>query len=375
MIISYKDKSNMKSIVVFFYYGNKTFQYGVAEVYLRIMNTLDKNKYKVILLYSGKLESNIRNLDKDIEVIELKTSGLKKLLFPYLREVRRIKPDIVLSAMEHPNILSILVKILSWQHNYKLIISSHGVFSARLKYLWKGIQKFVIKTLVSFTYPMADRLICVSKYVCNDLNKYLKRNIKQNYIYNPIISKVRSDSIVREKKESYLVVTAARLTKGKYIHNLLDAFQYLDTNFKLLVLGDGEELNNLQALAKSLSLDDRVEFKGYVDNPEEYFEKAEIFVLASKFEGFGNVLVEAMSCGCQIVANNISGGPTEILDNGKYGFLYLEEDTIDMANKIQEAHTNPKQLDELITYANTFTYKRSAKQYENIFDELLKDRK
>ena len=136
-------------------------------------------------------------------------------------------------------------------------------------------------------------------------------------------------------------------------------------------MGDGPERGRLEALVAELDLEDRVEFIGYVDDPFAWYCKAEIFVLPSMWEGFGNVLIESMACGCQVVANASAWAPPEVLGCGEYGFLYEGGQPEALAAAIRTAAAEPKSEEKLLRYAQRFTDKRVALEYEQLFDSLV----
>jgi glycosyltransferase involved in cell wall biosynthesis len=88
-----------------------------------------------------------------------------------------------------------------------------------------------------------------------------------------------------------------------------------------MILGEGEERRKLETIVCKLALEDDVLLSGYVDNPYNYMARAAVFVLSSAWEGFGNVLVEAMAAGTPVVSTDCPSGPAEILEGGKWGWL------------------------------------------------------
>ena len=103
---------------------------------------------------------------------------------------------------------------------------------------------------------------------------------------------------------------------------------------RLMILGEGEERSTLEALVNGMGLDDDVALPGFVDNPYSYMRSAALFVLSSRWEGFGNVLAEAMACGTPVVSTDCPSGPAEILENGRWGSLVPVGDVNAMADAI-----------------------------------------
>jgi glycosyltransferase involved in cell wall biosynthesis len=140
-----------------------------------------------------------------------------------------------------------------------------------------------------------------------------------------------------------VILAVGRLTKAKDYPTLFRAFSLVRQvrPAKLLVLGEGEERSNLERLAIELGIQNDVSMSGFVDNPFAFMAKASVFVLSSAWEGFGNVLVEALACGCPVVATDCPSGPREILDNGRYGRLVPVGDHEALAKAILETLDNP----------------------------------
>ena len=95
---------------------------------------------------------------------------------------------------------------------------------------------------------------------------------------------------------------------------------------KLVILGEGEERKNLEKLIVKYDLKSQVLLFGRVDNPFIYMKYAKFFILSSRYEGFGNVLLEALTCGAPVVATNCEAGPSEIIENEENGLLVPVED-------------------------------------------------
>ncbi len=120
------------------------------------------------------------------------------------------------------------------------------------------------------------------------------------------------------------IIAVGRLVPQKDYPTLLRAFREVvleKGQARLVILGEGALLPELKSQAKALGIEEYVWFAGFVENPFAYIKRASVFVLSSVSEGFGNVLVEAMGLGVPVVSTNCSGGPAEILENGKWGQL------------------------------------------------------
>jgi glycosyltransferase involved in cell wall biosynthesis len=227
-------------------------------------------------------------------------------------------------------------------------------------------------------YKRTKAVVTVSKGVAEDL-KSLGLNSKNfKVIYNPmdiadIKKKAKEDPKHEwlENKSQPILLGVGRLTYQKDFAMLIKAFSKIckNTDARLIILGEGEERKNLQKLVNKLGLQDHVDMPGFVDNPYAYMSKAEVFVLSSRYEGFGNVLVEAMACGTPVVSTNCPVGPSEILDKGKYGKLVPVGDVEAMEKAIIETLHNLKlSADELQKRASHFSVERATDRYLQLID-------
>jgi glycosyltransferase involved in cell wall biosynthesis len=163
-----------------------------------------------------------------------------------------------------------------------------------------------------------------------------------------------------------VVIGVGSLTKAKDFETLIRAFGKVRATIpaRLVILGEGEERKNLELLVKSLGLLEDVELTGFVENPFAYMSRATVFVLSSRWEGFGLVLAEALACGTPAISTNCPSGPSEILEDGKLGRLVAVGDVEGLAKEILEQLgqiPDPKRLRQF----------RSKFSLESVVDEYL----
>ena len=130
-----------------------------------------------------------------------------------------------------------------------------------------------------------------------------------------------------------------------------------------MILGEGEERASLEALARQLKCQDDVALPGFVPNPYPYMAAAGVFVLSSAWEGFGNVLIEAMALGVPVVSTDCPSGPAEILGRGRYGTLVPVSDVDALAHAITATLEHPPEMSHSIERASTFSRERITSQY------------
>ena len=141
-------------------------------------------------------------------------------------------------------------------------------------------------------------------------------------------------------------------------------------NTQLMILGKGKDETKLRGIAKKLGIVDRVIFAGFQDDPTPFYATADLFVLSSDYEGFGNVIVEALSFGLPVVSTNCPSGPAEILENGRFGRLVPVGNPFKLAQAIDEALDESADCEALKRRANDFIPEIAARKYLELLDLL-----
>ena len=145
-------------------------------------------------------------------------------------------------------------------------------------------------------------------------------------------------------------------------------------NAQLIILGEGSKREFLSNLVLKLDLEGKVSMPGFVKDPNLWFETADLFVLSSKWEGFGNVVVEALEFGVPIVSTDCDSGPREILENGKYGTLVPVGDTDALSSSIYDSLFAHHDKNVLIARSKDFSIDKISQQYLNLFNSVTDEK-
>jgi glycosyltransferase involved in cell wall biosynthesis len=297
-------------------------------------------------------------------------SGSLLALTKYLAKER---PQAIIGARERINAACIVAAGVA-RSGTRVIVSSHTNRTAEVAAKGgPGALTRVLDATARALYPRAHAHVAVSEGVARDVESrtgFLREYTK--VVYNPIVDATMFAAAGVPSPHPWLAVGGppvvlgiGRLTAQKNFALLIDAFALLraHADVRLLILGDGEEREALASRVASLGLQDVVECVGYVDNPFAYLARARMFVLSSSWEGFGNVLVEAMAFGVPVVSTNCPSGPAEILADGKYGPLVPCGDAPALASAMREVLAAPVSADLLRARAQQFTVSRAADGY------------
>jgi glycosyltransferase involved in cell wall biosynthesis len=344
---------------------------GAERVMLNLARGLVERGCEVDMLLVRAEGAFLPDLDPRVRLVDL---GARRALaaFPaLLRTLRRERPQALLSNLPYLNLLSVPARRLGSpgtrlvliEHNDLARSTAHGVRR------WERLFPLAARLL----YPRADRVVAVSQGVADGLVRLagLHRE-KMDVIYNPILSPDLESLAAADPGHPWfapgeppVVLAVGRLTAQKDYPTLLRAFAQLRANrpARLLVLGEGELLDELGALARSLGIAADVQFAGFDANPYRFMKRSAVLALSSAWEGFGNVLVEALACGTQVVSTDCPSGPAEILAGGEFGRLVPVGDAAALAEALGEALDRPIPPESLRRRAADFSVAAAVERY------------
>ncbi|MCF6339840.1 MAG: glycosyltransferase [Sulfurimonas sp.] len=314
----------MKKISILIYSLSK----GGAERVISILLNELKDKFDITLVlmnetikYKIPKEQKIIYLEK-LSIYEngfLKLTKLPALAFKYKKICKENNIEVSLSFMNRANYINILSSMFG--NRIKTIISERAMPSLQHKNGLQGIiNRFLIKTL----YNKADTVIANSRGNTLDLqNSFNIKNIVT--INNPVSSQ---HSHIKSKNDRFTFIAVGRLDRGKNHQLIINAIKNIDAS--LLIIGDGALKDELQKQITDLKLQDRVFLLGEKSDPFKYLLEADCFVFSSNYEGFPNVVLEALSCGLPVISTDCKSGPREILAP-KSDINYQIKDEIELA--------------------------------------------
>ena len=345
--------------------------YNIAEE----LTFLNKN---VELVLANRKGEYLEQVNSNIVITDFGTSNPTAVFFSLVNYIYKKRPSVIVSAMTNPNCLCILSSVLF--PKTKVIISERTALSIQSKELKRYTEK-IKPFLAKLLYRFADEYIAISKGVAEDISSLSGIDLKKiTVIYNPVInSRVKeliSCSKKNRKKTNLLrptIVAMGRFVPAKDFQTLLYALKELTKGFdvELILIGKGPLEDRLKKLTAELSLTNQVKFVGFDINPYKYLVNASVFALSSRWEGFGNVIVEAMACGVPVVATDCKSGPSEILENGKYGSLVPVGDSLAMAKAIKLMIENPVDPSVLQARAFEFSSDKIAMEYLHLINKTI----
>lgn len=311
---------------------------GAERVVCDLANEMFRKGHDVKIAYLTG-EALTKPDHKEIELVKVNLNNFRSLLPTYIRLakiIRKFRPDVVHSHMVHANILMRLVRVTNPVK--KLICTAHNSNEGG--------------ALRMLSYRATHNLANISTNVSQEATEAFEAmgavpNNGMQTVYNGIdLEKFSCIPEARTKLEEELdltedcrvILAVGRFSEQKDYPNLLKAVSLLKKEitypFKLIIAGDGELRRLIEDMIENLGLEKEVVLLGRRSDIPELMSAADLFVLPSKYEGFGLVVAEAMACECLVVATDC-GGVAEVLSNSE--FLVPPADAVALKNKIKYA--------------------------------------
>lgn len=351
---------------------------GVERMRLGMLPVLRKRDVDVTLLLHARRGDLLPQLPADTRVIGFETSRTLLDLVPLVRFLRREKPDVLLVSLDHNNIVALMAKVLAFSRT-KVVICQHNALSREAAE--QGIKYKVVPFFYRWLSPIAHGIVAVSRGVADDLTQSCRiPRDRITVIYNPVITERFQEQLRQSLQHRWLddhsvpvFITVGRLVPQKDHETLLKALALYRQRApaRLIILGVGPLREALEQQARDLGIVDAVEFAGFQENPLPWIRRASAMILSSRFEGFGNVIVEALGCGTPVISTNCPYGPDEILDNGTYGRLVPVGDAEALAAAMAPDLRQTFPAEVLMQRAHSFTVNGTVSQYLDLFSGPL----
>jgi glycosyltransferase involved in cell wall biosynthesis len=295
------------------------------------------------------------------------------------------RPDLIVTFLSY---LSVLSAAAAARTGARVVFNQQTPISAFLTdrdYHWRRPWHRRFFSLASrFGYRRADAVVATSIGVAADLtDAFGVAPGRIHIVHNPIdleaIGQASTEPLDRVHERAWtrpVIVAAGRLADAKNYPLLLDALAVLRRTVpaRLFILGEGERESAMREQIARLGLDDAVVLCGFQRNPWKFIARADVFALSSRYEGFGNVLVEAMACGVPVVATG-SPGTREIVTDGADGLLVERHEPAELAGALERVLTDDglrrTMAEQSRIKARRFALPTVAAAYARVFEAVL----
>jgi glycosyltransferase involved in cell wall biosynthesis len=355
---------------------------GGAEKHLvRVANHLDRAQFRVSVLVARSGGAYEPELASDVDFSSLGVNRMMAAIPRLPRRVADLKPDIVCSVLDHAS-CALLMATRAMRKAPPVVVSVQippTIETARNP----AVRKRLLLAAIPRLYNRAAALIALSEGVKSDLmclRPAIRRAITviPNAATDSSMEKLASGSPASEPPATSgpILIACGRLTRQKGYPVLLEALALVRQRIpaQLWIVGEGELWSELEAQAAKLGLSEAVWFAGFQRNPYVLMRRADLFVLSSLWEGFGNVIVEAMAVGVPVIATDCPYGPSEIIAHGLNGLLVPPNDPTALAEAVVGLLATPDARGRLVTSgrnrAEDFRAERIAAEYGRVFADV-----
>lgn len=349
---------------------------GVGKMRLHLVLEMVRRGLTVDLLLADTSSPLFAHLPAEVNVVSLgSTHPIYSLpgLYAYLR---RARPTVLINDRLRLNIATHRARALA-RVPTRLYLSVHNPLSVKLDASSPKKRDKLSRQFLTWA-PRNDRIVAVSLGVADDLVHKVGLpaslvTVVTNPVITPALARLAAEPVSHrffQEGTAPVILSAGRMTEQKDFPTLFKAFARVRAKrlARLLVLGrHGEHYSQLQALARSLGLDGDVDMPGFDANPYRYMARADVYALSSRWEGFGNVIVEAMATGLPVVATDCPVGPREILQGGRLGPLVPMGDDAAMADALLQVLDTPRDRDAIKAGVEHYTVERSVDGYLDTF--------
>jgi glycosyltransferase involved in cell wall biosynthesis len=296
--------------------------------------------------------------------------------------ISAIRPAFAIGVQEASSVPLLLATRLLGRHNRpRVVLSIQTTLSVVLERSTPR-TRFLLRQAIRRLYPSADRIVAVSQGVADDVLA-IAPHLAPRVTTIPNASVMPSVAALGREPCSHpflldratpVLIACGRLNEPKDYPTMLQVVARVAERrpVRLIVLGDGVLRPQLEALAAALGITNLVSFNGYTANPYAYLSRSTMFLLTSRWEGFPNVVAEALACGLPVVATDCPHGPSEILDHGRFGRLVPPGDVDAISGAILGLLEDPATMEDFArrapSRAELYTVERSAREHVAVLE-------
>jgi len=324
---------------------------GAERAAVQILNALDPAAWDRSMYLFRREGAYLDRVDAAIEVVSGDDDARVGRWIALRRFVRRMRPQLIVAFLSY---FSALTAVRAAAVGTRIVFNQQTPMSDFLDdadYRWgQSWRRAALSLATRIGYRLADAIVVTSNGVADDLvSAFGVARERIRVLHNPVdlaavavASQEPVDPAVDPRWPSApRIVAAGRLADAKNYPLMLEALAIVRRSIpaSLLVLGEGERGAAIRDCGEALGIADAVVFAGFQRNPWKFIARADVFVLSSRYEGFGNVLIEAMACGVPVVAT-ASPGTRDIVADGVNGLLVERHAAADLAAAIERVLTD-----------------------------------
>ena len=350
---------------------------GAERLHVSLVGELARLGIQPRFLLNERRGELLDQVHKDVPIDVLGATRQIAALPKLVRWLRRDPPDVLVANMEHMCVIAVLARAIS-RAKTQIIIVQHNSLGKQLQR--PGWRWRVLLPLFRSALRRADAVVAVSSGVADEMSELtdISRTgiqvIPNGIVHRDFIK--RSLSPVSHpwlRGKVPLIIGMGRLVDQKDFETLIRAFAKLleMRDARLIILGDGPLRGDLGRLVSELNLEEKTHLPGFRNDAPAWLRQADLFVLSSRYEGFGNVVAEALALGTPVVSTDCPFGPAEILQGGLFGTLVPPGDSAALAQGMLVALADKSGADVRIARGLSYSVEGCATAYASLFHSVI----
>ena len=359
---------------------------GAERVAVQVLSALDERRWERSMYLFKREGPYLADVPSSVRLSSSTSESRIGRLLELRRYIRETRPDLVVSFLSYFTVLAAAKTAATGARVVFVLGTPMSAFLADADYHWKTPSHRTLFAMITRAgYNMADAIATTSKGVSDDLVRHFGvRESAIKVVHNPIDFVAMKDATAEPLDAADegawkhpAIVSAGRLAEAKNFPLLIEAMALLRRRLpaaRLFILGQGDQEPQLRQQIASLGLTDAVRLCGFQRNPWKYVARADVFALTSRYEGFGNVLIEAMACGVPVVVTS-SPGPLEIVRDNVDGVIVPEHTPAAVAAALEAILTDDRRRASMAEAAKEASVRYAlpaiAGQYDTWFSELV----
>lgn len=351
---------------------------GAERVAVTVLSGLDRKHERVLYLFSGDDGVYFDRIDPAVQVVIARERSRLRRLTELARFLKASRPDVVMPFLSY-----FITAVAVWMARIPArVVFNQGTptsgFLADKDFSWRSpLRRRVFAWLTTWFYRRADAVVVTSQGVANDLaTHYGVPPTRMRVLHNPVdldaITAAAEEPLDTKRELGPVIVAVGRLASVKGYPLLIEALTSV-AGAQAWILGEGPERAHLERLAAEQGVAGRVQFLGFQANPWRFIAQADVLALTSVYEGFGNVLIEAMACGTPVVATRSSG--TEEIIRDEVNGLLVDHSPQAVAAAVSRLLNDTALRDRLVAQAasdvQAYALPKVAARYQHLFQELV----
>jgi len=345
---------------------------GAERVQIDLAHEFQLLGFAVDIVIADEPQDARPYFQNEVRIFTLGAPRIRSFIRPFMAYLRAERPDVVIASMWPFTAACVIAARLARTRSL-VVVSDHNMLSAQ--YANRGaVHWAVMRASIALAYPLAAARVAVSAGVASDVARLGRlRPESVTVIHNPVSTQSiqcggEDFNEVGDAWQGHAgarLLAVGRLKEQKNYPVLLRALSQLLQRrpAHLVILGTGPQEEHIRQLVRSSGLSEHVSLVGHVDVLATYYQRADLFILSSDYEGFGNVIVEAMSYGTPVVSTDCPSGPSEILEYGALGRLVPVGDASALAVAIEAELDTPHLPEDLKKRAADFSPAIAARRY------------